>query len=61
MKKLQRQNTKIIYIEGDIPIEMSDEEFEDVFSEDQIKDLESGESIMWIDEDGVDHIVNLIN
>lgn len=52
---------RIVYIIGDVPVTLTQEEYEGNFSEDQVTSLEAGETIEWIDPDGQDHLVRLIS
>lgn len=52
---------KNVYIVGDMVVTLTEEEYRETFTEQQIKDLENNNSIEWIDENGEDHVVRLIS
>jgi hypothetical protein len=52
---------KNVYIVGDLPISLTEEEYLDLFSKEEIKRLEKNETIDWTDSRGNDHKVRLVS
>jgi hypothetical protein len=51
---------KKVYIVGDVIVDFTEEEYYETFTNEEIKLLEKGETIQWVDEIGYDHAVRLI-
>lgn len=57
---LESPKDKTLYIAGDLPVTLSEEEYNETFSPDEIRKLEGGESIQWSDVGNESHKVKLI-
>lgn len=53
------ENLKSVYIVGDLTVDLTMEEYEETFNEEQRSKLEDGELIRWSDPDGEEHDVGL--
>jgi len=51
---------KNVYIVNDLVVTLTESEYQDTFTQEQIDSLENEETIEWIDEEGQDHFVRLI-
>lgn len=51
---------KTVIISNDIPIDLSIEEFKEIFTEKEIEDLQNDKEIKWADQDGEIHLVKMI-
>lgn len=52
---------KTVYILNDVPVLLTQEEYEETFSKEEIISLEEGKTINWVDKDNITHPVRLIH
>jgi len=51
---------KSVYIVGDLPVSLTEEEYLDLFSKEEIDRLEKKQTIEWTDSRGNTHFVCLV-